>query len=462
MKRIFCFAALALVAGCNDVSAPDRDVTAGPGRALIRTLTTGGDIDLNGYRIVVDSAINLDLGTNTVTRVDGLDAGRHVVEIQDVAANCVLDGPSSREFTVVSGEAVDVTFKVECSTTGVEVITRAAGVDQPINGLSATVAGIAMQVPAHGSTTVSRLTPGSHPVTLLPTENCSVLGEATRVVTVENRRVIPVTFEVECSATEKDIVFASDTVSGGQLWSRVIAATRSGTSLVALAENGSGPAWSPDGKDLVYSNAYCDFYYGEPCGGGLVVIDVATRLVKHVRQIPGIDPAWSPDGKSIAFVTISRPRTALVVARSDLDSVVVLDPPVFNVGNPTWSPDGNRIAFNCQAGVGGDHMCVVNKDGSGFLQLTAATGWSGMPAWSPDGTTIAFVTTRFNGASDIALMAADGSNVRRVTGGEDPAWSPDGSKILFAGSNGLFTINPDGSGLTRLTTGRHRQPAWRP
>jgi len=48
------------------------------------------------------------------------------------------------------------------------------------------------------------------------------------------------------------------------------------------------------------------------------------------------------------------------------------------------------------------------------------------------------------------------------TEARDPAWSPHDLKLTFAEGSGLFTIGSDGSNLTRITTGRHYAPAWRP
>ncbi len=71
---------------------------------------------------------------------------------------------------------------------------------------------------------------------------------------------------------------------------------------------------------------------------------------------------------------------------------------------------------------------------------------------------IAFVSDR-EGSDALFVMRSDGSGVRRLTGDlpavSHPAWSADGQRIAFnAGSptaSDIYLINLDGSGLTKIT-----------
>ena len=75
-------------------------------------------------------------------------------------------------------------------------------------------------------------------------------------------------------------------------------------------------------------------------------------------------------------------------------------------------------------------------------------------------------------------MNADGSQPHLVVSGPSigpegclitsPAWSPDGTKIVFhvfqrnSGINGLYTANPDGTGIALLFAGPVDTPDWQP
>jgi Tol biopolymer transport system component len=140
--------------------------------------------------------------------------------------------------------------------------------------------------------------------------------------------------------------------------------------------------------------------------------------------------------------------------------------------DPAWSADGSLLAFT-SSGADAD-IWVMNADGTGEHDVSNdPTGPDIHSAWSPDGRRIAFVKQNFDGTSALWVMKADGSGQRPLTDDTTinvhPAWSPDGAKIAFASSRDgnfeIYTIRPDGTGLTRLTftTGTQEDnPNWSP
>ncbi|CAN5691357.1 hypothetical protein BH24GEM1_BH24GEM1_31280 [soil metagenome] len=145
---------------------------------------------------------------------------------------------------------------------------------------------------------------------------------------------------------------------------------------------------------------------------------------------------------------------------------------------PKYTADGRRIAFT-QNG----QIWAMNADGTSPVQLTASTAGTNTPgSWSPDGSKIVFHTNRDpvppgspagSNATEIYVMDADGGNQARLTNNlrmdSHPGWSPDGEKIVFRsnldGDHDIYTMNPDGSELTNLTSSSPAEdsgPDWSP
>jgi WD40 repeat protein len=187
----------------------------------------------------------------------------------------------------------------------------------------------------------------------------------------------------------------------------------------------------------------------------------AAPLEPTVRPSSTPEPAQSmPIGGGtgkIYFFDANGDLYSLEANGTDLQSILKNKMEMYGAADASFSPDGVRLVF------GNYHMYIVNADGSNLAPVNVNYGHYS-PSWSPQGliVTSSQATIPFN----LWVMNPDGSGLRRLTNHPDvyeecPRWSPDGDQVAYEADTGIWTVGFYGSGATRVTT-RKGCPAWSP
>ena len=249
----------------------------------------------------------------------------------------------------------------------------------------------------------------------------------------------------------------------------------------------SGPiraaSWSPDGSQVVFHKRLTN--------PRAPIRPAFSRNSNYELSLTGNLPAFNPSGDE--FVTNSPPTatprgSSLSVTTVETGtSKVVYEDKTRNVLVGGWSPDGKRIIFAIGGFAaffdafhsvflktgdrveGGAQLAMVNADGTGFAEITAAPGNNAFPSFAPDGKRLVYRTFTADGYG-LRIMNLETKEVKILTRDYDnfPLWSPRGDLIMFArqidGAYEIYTIKPDGTSSKRLTftKGNDAHMAWSP
>jgi len=307
--------------------------------------------------------------------------------------------------------------------------------------------------------------------------------------------------------------------AAGEEQAQLFVVSPDGSGLHPLAQGVKGGlAWSPDGRRLAIALADQSSSPSDPNIYTVNVDDGATTRLTDVAAWE-YSPAWSADGSAIAFVSRRDAQSGIFAVHPDGSLTPLIpshgEPPEAFLGpdrrlivpapasveempltQGTPSPDGRRLANSVSTasmdseGCSGDvqDIYIRNVDGSEMTNVTNTPDINEMElAWSPDSRLLAltsgapprchFVPGR------LEVMQADGSERRLLADFsssrgrvEPPEWVAGGSALLFRvtylgpgplpGPDApnekaeLYTVNVDGSGLTRILESPDSRFEW--
>jgi len=456
IERRYVLAAALLLAGACESTGPAGE---GEGALLVTTVTTGAEFD-DQYRLDISQSGSGELGAPigpNATYLVPLHAGRVNVSLYDVASNCTLSGVAARSLSVSAGDTASTMFQISCvaATAHVAVLASTAGADRDVDGYVVALDNMPRNVGIADSVVFPKVPPGTHGVALRAVAaNCAASPDTAQTAALAAGDTLRIVWTVTCApATDRRLLLTDF----GDIYVRNPGATLP-VNVTNNVANDVLPAWSPDGTAIAFvSNRSGDdeIYLMRPDGSG----------VTNLTNNPTGDsfPAWSADGTRIVFVSDRDGNSEIYLMNADGSGQTRLTSDPAPDTFPAWSPDGTRIAFLRACSP----LCspiadayIMRPDGSGVTRLTTgAQANSNWPRWSPDGARIALKSI----GDHLTVMDSDGSHLiqlRALDYNASPTWSPDGSRFAWADGGAIYLANRDGSGRTLLTPGF--LPSWSP
>lgn len=376
----------------GETTALSFSITCGQatGHVRVTTVTTGVDIDPNGYELRV-TAVDVD-GKNAteIWRVDAtgtqtlspVPIGDATLTLTGLSVNCDPAGPSLRTVTVAPAETVTVAFSVVCAS--------AAGQIAYVVGVPPDIRHIYL---------------------------VNVSGAGARRLTADQASSDE---DPAWSPDGNRIAFTSDRSGNPEIY----VADADGSNVLRLTNNPAAdyqPTWSPDGARIAFVS--------ERSGNAdLFAVDLdgtnPVRLTTSASR--DVNPAWSRDGR-IAFTSDRDGRAEIYVINGDGAEARLT---TSGGSQAAWSPDGTRLAYTApQCSFYGCYPLIVIEDSTSALP-PRVIGPAEHPTWSPDGSKIAYsafdcdfyyVTCRPN---MIRIHRLGSPDVIPLAAGVSPAWRP--------------------------------------
>jgi hypothetical protein len=185
----------------------------------------------------------------------------------------------------------------------------------------------------------------------------------------------------------------------------------------------------------------------------------------------GNAPQVSPDGQWVAYLTPAHggdeelvvvPASRTGSASAELPVTLARDTRIAFV---TWSPDSSTIAAVESETQGKQHLLLIDV-ASRQARLVASGYFEGL-SFSPTSSELVYArarTERHPFRCDIFRISTAGGGPVRITAGhrsQNPLWGPNDEIVFvrlmgikqrkYVPKNELFTMNPQGTGLRRLT-----------